>query len=281
MSSLEVQQKYIASLFEQGYTPESVKCDLLSMGWHPNSIKQAIDSQLDEIATSDPAVSAGPWARLDSMPTRIRIDDQDVQVQLRMHRPQICLLSNFLSAEECNELIEQSRPLMERSMVILGDGEVDDDGVLAYSRTSDQATFYPGTSELVDKIHRRVAEIAGWPEDKIECAQIVGYGIGADFEPHHDYFCPNVHAEIVAKSGQRVATVLLYLNTPVSGGATAFPDIELEIYPQQGNALFFAYPQPRADSLTLHAGVPLGCGEKWVATFFFRDRVIKKKEEAL
>lgn len=209
MSSLEVQQKYIASLFEQGYTPDSVKCDLHSMGWHPNSIKQAIDSQLDEIATLDSAVSAGPWARLDNMPTRIRIDDQDVQVQLRMHRPQVCLLSNFLSAEECNELIEQSRPRMERSMVILGDGEVDDDGVLAYSRTSDQATFYRGTSELVDKIHRRVAEMAGWPEDQIECAQIVGYGIGADFEPHHDYFCPKVHAEIIAKAGQRVGTVLI------------------------------------------------------------------------
>ncbi|MGH8083763.1 MAG: 2OG-Fe(II) oxygenase [Lysobacter sp.] len=268
------EQRFIRSRVTQGCTLDAVRSDLASMGWHPESIRRAVD----RFAAGGPAESGPPRPRpepdLDRLPTQLCLDGHEVQVQLRIHHPRVCLLSNFLSASECAELIEQSRPRMERSRVIVGDGEVDEDGVLAYSRTSDQATIQRGASELVDRIQRRVALLTRWPEDCMESAQIVRYRTGADFAPHHDFFCPDAHKDLIAREGQRVGTVLMYLNTPASGGATAFPDVELEVYPQQGNALFFGYPHAHADSLTMHAGVPLGSAEKWIATFFLRDRAV-------
>lgn len=60
-----------------------------------------------------------------------------------------------------------------------------------------------------------------------------------------------------------------------------FSDVELEILPQAGNALLFSYPEASRDSLTLHAGVPLGSGEKWIATIFLRDRPTRNSNAKL
>jgi prolyl 4-hydroxylase len=102
--------------------------------------------------------------------------------------------------------------------------------------------------------------------------EVVRYRPGAEFTPHYDFFCPKVYSDVIRRSGQRVATVLVYLNTPPCGGATTFPDAEIEFVPQQGNALLFSYPRAAPDSLTLHAGVPVGSGEKWIGTFFLVDK---------
>lgn len=274
MSRLDA-QGYIVSLLRQGHSSDSVSEDLISIGWHSASARRLVEKCIKGEPARPTPSTLGP--DLSRLPTTFDLDGQVAEVQIRLHRPQISVLSNFLSAEECTQLMELARPRMERSMVILGDGEIDEQGVSAYSRTSEQASFPPGDSELVDKILRRVANFANWSESCVESVQVVRYAVGADFAPHHDYFCPKVHAGMIAREGQRVGTVILYLNTPESGGVTAFPDIELEIYPQRGNALFFMYPIPEADSLTLHAGVPLGSGEKWIATFFFRDKIVERK----
>jgi len=245
------------------------------MGWHPESVKHLMDCVAAGLPSMFPSV--GPSPDLSKLPTRLRIDGREVHVLLRVHRPNVCLLSRLLSAKECAGLIELSLPKMQRSKIVVGEAEADEVGVVAYSRTSDQTSFPVGSSELVDRIQRRVAELTRWPADHMEDIQVVRYRIGADFAPHYDYFSPEVHKDIIERAGQRVATVLIYLNTPDYGGITVFPDIELEIYPHAGSALFFGYTGARADSLTLHAGVPLRSGEKWIATFFLRDRVIKKK----
>jgi prolyl 4-hydroxylase len=272
-------QAYIGERVAQGRAMESIRDDLAAMGWHPGSIERA----LQRFARGDAAPAAScpaPAPDLDRLPTRLDIDGHVVDVQLRLHRPRLCVLGNVLAPEECAALIELSRPRMERSMVIVGDGDVDEEGVLAYSRTSEQAAFRRGASPLVDRIQRRVAQLVRWPEDHMESLQVVRYGVGADFAPHHDYFCPRAHADMIAREGQRVGTLLMYLNTPDSGGVTSFPDVELEVYPQQGTGLFFAYPDAHPDSLTLHAGAPLGGGEKWIATFFLHDRAIPERAGA-
>ena len=79
------------------------------------------------------------------------------------------------------------------------------------------------------------------------------------YEPHYDYFDvtdPGT-AKLVATGGQRVATLITYLNTPDAGGATIFPDLGLEVAPIKGNAVFFSYDRPVADTLTLHGGTPV------------------------
>ena len=90
---------------------------------------------------------------------------------------------------------------------------------------------------------------------------------------HQDYFdardCSTT--AIIAAGGQRIATVLVYLNTPNAGGETVFADIQLEVVPHTGHAVHFAFPAANEIDRTLHSGAPVIQGEKWVATVWFRD----------
>ena len=75
------------------------------------------------------------------------------------------------------------------------------------------------------------------------------------------------------RGGQRVATIVMYLNTPEAGGATIFPDVRLAVSPIKGNAVFFSYDRPHPMTHTLHGGAPVKAGEKWVATKWLREGV--------
>ncbi|MEH6418609.1 prolyl hydroxylase family protein [Pseudomonas sp. CGJS7] len=275
MRSAVSERNFIAFLLEQGFSTDKVREELISMGWYPQNASLALQRWADGIV-EDEVSAPCPGPDLSQMPSRLEAGDRQVVVLLRMHRPKMCLLGDFIAAEECAELIELSKPRMRRSQVVVGDGSANEVGTIAYARTSDQTFIERGSSELVDRLRDRAAEVMGWPAAQMEDLQIVRYRPGADFSAHRDYFCEKAHADLIERQGQRVGTLLFYLNTPPRGGATALLDVELEIYPQQGNALFFGYPQASEESMTLHMGVPLGEGEKWIATFFLIDRVPKK-----
>ena len=65
-----------------------------------------------------------------------------------------------------------------------------------------------------------------------------------------------------------------YLNDVEAGGATRFPVADVTVPPRAGAAIAFrnltADGQPDPDSL--HAGLPVERGEKWLATLWLRQR---------
>lgn len=103
------------------------------------------------------------------------------------------------------------------------------------------------------------------------------YRPGAEYKPHYDYFDPDQPgtSTIVRRGGQRVATLVIYLNNPRKGGGTTFPDVPLEVAPRQGNAVFFSYERPHPSTRTLHGGASVIEGEKWIATKWLREREFK------
>ena len=72
----------------------------------------------------------------------------------------------------------------------------------------------------------------------------------------------------------RVAAATAKVGT-VIGGGTTFPDVGLEVAPQRGNAVFFAYDKPHPSTKSLHGGAPVIAGEKWVATKWLREQEFK------
>ena len=111
------------------------------------------------------------------------------------------------------------------------------------------------------------------PAENGEGLQILRYRPGAQYRPHYDYFDPAEPGtpKILERGGQRLASIVCYLNTPEAGGATVFPDAGLEVAPVQGNAVFFSYDRPHPSTRTLHGGAEVGAGEKWVATKWLRE----------
>jgi len=141
-------------------------------------------------------------------------------------------------------------------------------------RTSHGMFFSRGENEVIQRIENRLAKLLNWPVENGEGLQVLRYQPGHEYKPHYDYFDPNEPsaATVLARGGQRVATVLMYLNEPTRGGGTTFPSVNLEISPQKGSAVFFNYDRAHPVSRTLHGGAPVREGEKWVATKWLRER---------
>jgi prolyl 4-hydroxylase len=67
--------------------------------------------------------------------------------------------------------------------------------------------------------------------------------------------------------GQRVATVLMYLNEVEEGGTTSFTELNITTKPAKGDAIIFynCKPNGEPDLQTMHSGDKVLKGTKWLA----------------
>ncbi|MBB5192537.1 prolyl 4-hydroxylase [Silvimonas terrae] len=210
--------------------------------------------------------------RLPAAPV-IACGDRDIRILSRMSKPTAAVLGNVINARECEQLIELARPRLRPSTVV--DPSTGQD-VVADHRSSEGMFFRLMETPLLEKLDRRLAALTGLPVENGEGFQILHYRSGAGSAPHFDYLTPSnvANAESVTRSGQRIITVVIYLNDVAAGGETVFPEAGWAITPQQGNAIYFEYcnRQGQVDPASLHASSPVLKGEKWVATKWIRER---------
>lgn len=203
----------------------------------------------------------------------IDIDGHAVRVLARLKEPEIVIFADVLSDEECDRLVELSRPKLKPSTIV--ENETGAEKVIS-ERTSEGMFFYRDENAFVRKIEARLARLMNLPVENGEGIQILHYVEGAEYRPHYDFFAPEnpggaVHMQ---KGGQRVATLVMYLNDVERGGETVFPEIDFSVAPRKGSAVFFSYCDAtgKLDRLTLHGGAPVERGEKWIATKWVRQR---------
>lgn len=274
---------WIAQQQAAGFMPEQMIKGLLEVGWGPSLVAQIMGSgamrEAPASASPTDALNAQslspalpvPWPALAGQGLALDAGDRLVNAPVVLHSPPLLVLEGLLSSEECQALIDAAAPRMARSLTVdvkTGGEEKNQ------ARTSDGMFFQRGESELIRRIEERIAHLLGWPVENGEGLQVLRYGPGAEYRPHYDYFDPAEPGtpSILQRGGQRVATVVMYLNEPEAGGATVFPDVGLEVLPQRGNAVFFSYSQAHQASLTLHGGAPVVAGHKWIATKWLRER---------
>lgn len=203
----------------------------------------------------------------------IRTADREVQVLLRVQRPVIAVLGNVLDDAECDELIRRSADKLKRSTTVdptRGSYEV------IPERSSEGSFFAVNEDDFIARLDRRIAELMQCPVEHGEGLQILRYSVGGEYRPHFDYFPPSDPGSRnqMALGGQRIATLVIYLNDVEEGGATIFPELDLEVVPRRGSAVYFEYANSRGqlDPLTLHGGTPVRKGEKWIVTKWMRQR---------
>ena len=203
----------------------------------------------------------------------IDIDGHAVRVVARVGEPEIVVFENLLSQAECDRLIELSKPKLKPSTIV--ENQTGAEKVIS-ERTSEGMFFQRNENTLVAQIEKRLAKLMNMPIVNGEGIQILHYVRGAEYRPHYDFFAPENPGSAVhmQQGGQRVATLIMYLNEVESGGATIFPEIDFSVAPRKGGAVFFAYCDDSAklDRLTLHGGAPVESGEKWIATKWVRQR---------
>ena len=198
----------------------------------------------------------------------VDVSGQQVRVSLAVDKPPLRVLENLLLPAECNELIAAATPRLDRALTVDQQGKQQVD----QRRTSVGMFFRTGETPLIERIEARLAELLGVPVEHGEGLQVLHYLPSQQYEPHFDWFDPSQpgFASITAHSGQRIASVVMYLNTPDAGGGTGFPELGLTVTAMQGSAVYFAYET--GDQASLHAGLPVERGEKWIATKWLRER---------
>jgi len=275
-------RQWIIDQARAGVQPESVLQSMMVSGWREDvaiaALEDTLRGFLDErakVAQLPPAVPVpDPLPAIAGIPTTLPAGDREVRVVLAMRDPRVIVFGGLLSHEECDELRALAATRLARSETVqtdTGASEVNE------ARTSQGMFFDRGENELCRRIEARIGALLQWPVENGEGIQVLHYRPGAEYKPHYDYFDPAQSGTptILKRGGQRVATMVMYLNDPVIGGGTTFPDVQLEVAPVKGNAVFFSYERAHPVSRTLHGGAPVVEGEKWVATKWLREGVFR------
>ena len=285
-------RQWIIEQAQAGCRPEDVLASMRTSGWDEDVAIAAMETVLGQFLgtaaqplmqpqtqpqtqtqTQTPTLPAQvpvPGPALANSPSQLWALDRQVNILVTLRQPRLVVFGGLLSDDECDALVAAAAPRTERSETVVietGGNEVN------ASRTSEGMFFGRGETPLCQRIEARIAALLHWPLVNGEGLQVLRYRPGAEYKAHHDYFDPAQPgmAPVLARGGQRVATLVIYLNTPEQGGGTTFPDVALEVAPIKGNAVFFSYDRPHAVTRTLHAGAPVLAGEKWVATKWLRE----------
>lgn len=189
-------------------------------------------------------------------------------------RPRILVFPGFASSAECDWLIARAGERLQPAHV-----HNPASGGLTYhaARDNSLSEFQLADMDVVLEVLRaRISAATRLPVPIFEAPQVLHYSVGQQFREHHDFLDPDVagYADALRRFGQRIATVLVYLNDDYAGGETIFPKIGVTYRGRKGDALFFTNVDSagRGDPLTTHAGTPPTRGEKWVLSQWIRDR---------
>ena len=211
------------------------------------------------MAAATRADAASPATRLAAIPGVQRVPTRELE---------LFIVRNFFDPAACAAPIERIDERRRPS-------EIADDVGIADFRTSETCDL-DWRDPVVGEVDRRIADLLGLSLEASEPIQGQRYAPGQEFRPHTDTFEPGGYDfyRHTAETGQRTWTAMIYLNRPEEGGATRFKLIGKTIQPEAGKLLawnnLLADGQP--NPATLHQGMKVRRGTKYILTKWFRER---------
>lgn len=267
--------------------PEALARRALCAAWgvqQPRNIETALDDLLRAAcggweAAQQQLKLLAPGAHGDWHALRHAIDLQALTSapapRILSQHPLIAVVDRFASAAECAWLIERGRPTLSRAKVYRDSSTAQ----TAASRTNSETGFTIANADVFLSLLRdRMASVTSIATNFFEVTKLLHYSVGQQFAMHSDFLASNTPQlrQEIERRGQRALTLLVYLNEDYDGGVTEFPRIGLRFRGKQGDALIFrnidATGAPDYDSV--HAGLPVERGEKWVLSQWMRTKQV-------
>lgn len=140
------------------------------------------------------------------------------------------------------------------------------------SHTTTEAWFTPWAARIARSTRERVGRMLHVTPTRFEEWQAVRYGCGGKFDYHLDAGLWSAEP-----SGERVWTAMIYLDTPLVGGATTFKTFGLTVEAVAGRLLIWknllsdGTPNP----WMLHRGAPVRRGRKTILVTWVRERRVR------
>lgn len=246
-------------------------CDRAEMG---RALAAAgFDSRLAIACDVADEPALGPRPEPDLRANTLFCGDRRVRLLAQFDRPQLLYVDGLLDDAECDALVLLARDSLLPSTVVddLSGANRPDP-----QRSSRGCVFARGHTALIAALEQRIARLLAWPVSHGEGLQVLCYPPGAEYRAHMDWFDPAKPggALQLQRGGQRVGSLVIYLTEPEAGGGTRFPQVGLELRPRRGAAVYFANvdAQGRPDPASLHGGLPVLKGVKFIATKWLRER---------
>jgi prolyl 4-hydroxylase len=199
---------------------------------------------------------------------RARLADDLAVFPIANDHVELFAVGNFLSGDECGRLCAMIDAVARPSAL----HELD---YASGFRTSFSGDLDPH-DPFIAGISQRIDTLLGLDAAVGEPVQGQRYLPGQQFKPHNDWFytTEGYWPQEDARGGQRSWTAMAYLNAVEAGGGTAFTLLGIEIEPKPGVLLLWnnALPDGRPNEATLHAGLPVERGAKYIITKWYRTR---------
>jgi prolyl 4-hydroxylase len=174
---------------------------------------------------------------------------------------------DFLNPAQCTSLMRLIDSNRRPSTLLSESG----DTAFRTSESCDMDRWSP----TVQPIDESIAHLLGLPPANGETMQGQRYAPGQQFRAHHDFFHEGQHYWEAMKTsgGQRTWTAMIYLNNVEEGGATWFPQAGIRVAPKRGLLLAWnnMNPDGSPNEFTLHEGMPVVKGTKYIVTKWFRE----------
>lgn len=176
--------------------------------------------------------------------------------------PKIFLYPDLLSKEDCKELTQNTT---------LSNAEIVNS--FGHRKTSTtrkaQVTSLIKPSVIHKKTVKKIVELFktyfNIPEENIEDLNLIFYA--GNKEDYFDFHFDAYNEKLLHNLRQRVATIILYLNTVENGGETYFPKSNLKVSPRQGSLLYFDNINKDKSICNEHKGQTLSDEQgKWIVT---------------
>jgi len=178
------------------------------------------------------------------------------------------VMDNLLTSEECKELINMADPTMNDSTTV---GIVID----GYRTSSNTYISKEMDNKVIQAINLITEGLTELPIENQEDICIVKYLEGEEYKQHHDYMADNLTDEgkiEMERGGDRIFTVMFYLNDDFKEGGTLFVTPNLEIRPKTGRCVIWKnYIEGKPNRNSMHAGLPVKDGIKYIGVKWVRQ----------
>lgn len=203
----------------------------------------------------------------------------------------ISTYNQFIDADMCRDLIDRANVIskdlptydanLAKNFVECLSTQKESGYFIDESRGNRTQIFFDRNDPLIFPIRKKIAELANLPLEHQTRPLLTIYSEGDEYKNHFDYI-PSP-----GQGGQRLKSIVLYLNDDYEGGTTYFEQHRLFINPEKGKLLIFDnikqeiwkfvgeelfYRNGRDESVK-HKVIPVRKGKKFVIVLWIREDV--------
>jgi len=192
--------------------------------------------------------------------------------------PEMLVMDDVVTAAEAAEVIKLATPRLKRSKA-----SEKKNGKTVFYEAADITSWYTAFEKeetaLIAKLEQRIAQMLEVDKKRLEHLKCIRYLPGERAGLHTDFLTPEFIKSSHDPAGERLMTVILYLNDMQAGddgGCTRFPKLNISVHPKQGSCLVWdnVKSNGEVDFRTVHEGTAPKKSTKFVLATFVREKEV-------